>query len=356
MKIPGPSVVPVMLLLAFFALPGPGCGHSRSRALDTDGATGTDAGPGTDARTGNDGGPPPGCADPHPAWLLCEDFESGGGDFDTWFAGSDFNASDGADDRGRMDLSSEHARSGSYALYMPAAASSDYQGAELGWRKCLGDVQESPCDTMDSYEQLYFRVWVRFAEDHRYVHHFLNIAGSQPDRFWSLGSSGCMPNGALTIGATVESGRDTHESYFYSYYPGMSCDPNCADYMGLQWVQDNCQHCADIGMPTCDQGLTCCWGDTFRPDPPVAFPVGQWFCLEMTVRANDPSVPNGVMAYWINGQLGHRVDTMMWRTVPELALNRVSIQHYIPSSDADGHSNRVWFDDVVVSTEPIGCD
>ncbi len=67
------------------------------------------------------------------------------------------------------------------------------------------------------------------------------------------------------------------------------------------------------------------------------------------------------MAYWMNEELVLRVDEnspipIWWRTSPTLALNRVRLQHYITSDDADGHSNRVWFDDVVVSTEYIGCD
>ena len=31
-------------------------------------------------------------------------------------------------------------------------------------------------------------------------------------------------------------------------------------------------------------------------------------------------------------------------------------QHYITTEDAQGFSNRVWFDDVVVSTKKIGCE
>jgi hypothetical protein len=33
----------------------------------------------------------------------------------------------------------------------------------------------------------------------------------------------------------------------------------------------------------------------------------------------------------------------------------VRLQHYLETSDAKNHSNQVWFDDVVVSTQPIGC-
>lgn len=345
----------IALTLALVLFRASGCGDSTHQGSGGDASVHPDASTSVDSGAGTDGGGYT-CSNPHPAWLLCEDFEAGGGDFETWLAGSDFNSSDGEDDRGRIDLASDQVRSGSYALYMPAAPGSGFQGASLDWRKCLGDVQQTPCDTMDSYTQLFFRVWVRFAEDHRYVHHFLNIGGSQPDRFWSLGSAGCMPTGELSMGTTVDFEPDTHMSYFYTYFPGMECSTNCVDYMGQQWVEENCQHCADIGMPTCEQELRCCWGNEFHPAEPTAFPVGRWFCFEMMMQANDPNVPNGVMAYWVDGQLVQMVDSMMWRTVPELALNRVSLQHYITTSDADDHSNRVWFDDVVVSTERIGCD
>ncbi|HBQ19623.1 MAG TPA: hypothetical protein DEF51_53695 [Myxococcales bacterium] len=73
------------------------------------------------------------------------------------------------------------------------------------------------------------------------------------------------------------------------------------------------------------------------------------------MRANTPGAHDGEMAYWIDDELAHRVDGMMWRTTERLALNRVRLQHYITESDAEGHANRVSFDDVVVSTERIGC-
>ena len=87
----------------------------------------------------------------------------------------------------------------------------------------------------------------------------------------------------------------------------------------------------------------------------MSFPVGRWFCFEMAMKANPSAEHDGWMACWIDGKEIHRVDGMMWRTSPTLALDRVRLQHYITSEDAKQFSNRVWFDDVVVSTEPIGC-
>ncbi len=74
----------------------------------------------------------------------------------------------------------------------------------------------------------------------------------------------------------------------------------------------------------------------------------------MMMRANTPDVHDGAMAYWVNDSLIHREDGMMWRTSPTLVMNRMRLQHYITTEDAGGHSNPVWFDDVVVSTAPIG--
>jgi hypothetical protein len=237
------------------------------------------------------------------------------------------------------------------ALFMPAAASSGYQGASLDFYACEGDARTN-CP-LRSFDRLHFRVWIQFAEDHRYIHHFLHIGGSQPDDFWYHGTAGCMPNGSLEMGTTVDYREDSHESFFYTYFPGMSCDTSCERYADVTAI---CEECAGKGLPTCDSQPQCCWGNNYDPPTPRPFPIGRWFCLEMMMQANTPGMADGVQEYYIDGALAHRVESMRWRTSPTLALNRVRLQHYIETSDANGHSNRVWFDDMVVSTDAIGCD
>ena len=285
------------------------------------------------------------CANPHPSWLFCEDFEAGDGDWETWFEQSAFLTAVGGSNRGRIDLSGEHRRSGDWAVYM-GGDDDTHRGADLVWYACDGE-QRVNCD-LRGYERLYFRTWVRFAEDHNYVHHFLGIRGL--DRFWEYGSAGCLPNGESAMGTTVDFRRNTHETFFYTYHLDMGCDANCGNYMD---VAARCQRCDEIGMPTCEEREQCCWGNNYRPDPPVALPVGEWFCFEMMMEANTPGAADGEMTYWINDELGHHVDGMRWRTTDSLQLNRVRLQHYIESSD---QPQRVWFDDVVVSTERIGCN
>ena len=287
------------------------------------------------------------CDNPASSWLFCEDFETGDGDWATWFEASDFLTSVGEDNRDRIRLSDTHATSGDWSVHMPAAASADYQGADLGWYACEGE-QKVNCD-MTGYDKLYFRARVRFAPDHNYVHHFLNIRGM--DRFWSYGKAGCLPNGESTMGTTVDFRKDSHNTFFYTYHLDMNCDTNCGDYAD---VDKFCQECADKGFPTCTQQKQCCWGDNFEPDPPKPLPTGEWFCFEMMMEANTPGNSDGKMAYWIDGDLGHEVDGMRWRTTEDLQLNQARLQHYIAENDAD-KPNKVWFDDVVVSTERVGC-
>jgi hypothetical protein len=233
---------------------------------------------------------------------------------------------------------------------MPAEESSGFQGASLDWYACDGE-QRTNCP-LRSFDALYFRTWVKFAPDHRYIHHFLSIGGSQPDDFWYHGTAGCLPNGELAMGTTVDAHEDTHESFFYTYTPDMQCDTACERYADVQSI---CAECADKGLPTCTAQAQCCWGTNLEPPEPKPFPVGEWFCLELAMHANTPAEPDGSQEYSIDGELAHRVEGLLWRTSPTLALNRVRLQHYIETSDAQGHANRAWFDDMVVSTEPIGC-
>ncbi len=290
-------------------------------------------------------GPTYDCDNPHPNWLFCEDFTYGDGDYETWFDHSEFLTALGGGNRDRIDLSSDEYRTGGWSVHMPAA-DEDHRGADLVWYACEGEPTTN-CQ-LRGYDRLYFRTWVRFAEDHTYVHHFLGIRGL--DRFWEYGSAGCLPNGESVMGTTVDFDRNTHETFFYTYHMDMGCDQNCGNYMD---VTARCDRCDDIGMPTCDEVEQCCWGNSFRPDPPVALPTDEWFCLEMMMEANTPGEADGEMAYWINDELGHEVEGIRWRSTEDLQLNRVRLQHYIESADSP---NRVWFDDVVVSTERIGCD
>ncbi len=288
------------------------------------------------------------CSDPHPSWLLCEDFEQAhSGDLDTWLGLSDFVVTSPSDDVNRLRLSDDQSRSGSWSIHMPGEGP-NFQGGQIEWVHCDGEQRQN-CDPVD-HEELYFRMHVRFAEDHDYIHHFVRLGGR--DRFWAYGSAGCFPNGQSEMEIHVDYAEDTRDSFFYVYHQDMGCDDRCERYADEAAI---CAECADKGFPTCDAGGRCCWGDNIGPEPARPFPVGEWFCLELMMRANTPGENDGVMAYWINGEPGHERSDMNWRSTSDLGLNYAIVQHFIASGDTD-HSQRVWFDDVVVSTERIGCN
>ncbi len=316
------------------------------------GGTGNSGGSGGVGNSGGSGGVTSStydCKHPGPGWLFCEDFEGMAAGFDAWKQSWGWTDSIGADDPGRM-TSSTDAHTGKYSVYYPAAASSGYQGADLIYRTCDG-ANKAGC-ALKSYDQLYFRTYVKLAPDHERVHHFLNISGSQ--NFWdAYGNAGCRPNGYRAMGTTVDFQAITHNTFFYTYFPEMSCDSGstCDKYNNAQTV---CNGCATKDMP-CTNGPECCWGNLFKPAQDTPIPTGKWVCLEMMMKANDVGKHNGEMEYWIDGKVADHETAMMFRTTTDLGLNMVRLQHYLETSDAQNHSNRVWFDDVVVSTKRIGC-
>lgn len=295
------------------------------------------------------------CDDPDAAWLMCEDFEGGGAGWDAWWAGAPFveclGCPGGTNNPDRIYLSSDpaHAFDGSYGLRMPAEAAAGYRGADLVFRTCEGTSR--PGCTLRNHDTLYFRARVRLDPDHQYVHHFLSIGGSRTDGYWeSYGNAGCRPNGIRHAGATVDFNRE-RELFFYTYYPEMRCDSG--GYCSGTYASDICAGCATRDM-ACGAVEECCWGNLFGATPRPVMPRGEWVCLEMMMQINTPGATDGEMAYWINDTLAHRETGMHWRDVSELGLNQVRLQHYIAGGDAT-QSNRVSFDDVIVSTERIGC-
>jgi len=137
----------------------------------------------------------------------------------------------------------------------------------------------------------------------------------------------------------------------------MHCDAGEVTYnpnwycSGSFWANLNAS-CSARGMGSSTP--ECCYGNVFSPSPTVTLSLNQWVCLELHMKLNTPGQGDSVMEFWMNDQLMDSETGIQSRNTTAVGLNKAWLQHYIASGDAS-QSNRAWFDDVVVSTQRIGC-
>jgi hypothetical protein len=271
----------------------------------------------------------------NPAVIYCNDFESGGLEgLDAGPAATVATVASGAP-----------VYDGEFSLHADFTAPYSAQ-AEFGVR-------------FAGVERVYLRFYMRFdASWDEPMHHFYAIHGDHPDDPWSChGDAGCRPNGTLCLsGTTVDSrvvvdGEVPGEPFFYTYHPDMNCDPgeSCANYADPQAI---CDGCAAKGLP-CESGLECCWGNGFDLNQGTAVSMVQdtWYEVETMVAANAPGANDGEIALWIDGELVAQHSGIAWRETEELLLNHVILWNYFPAVQS---ARSVWFDNLVVSTEPVG--
>jgi len=80
---------------------------------------------------------------------------------------------------------------------------------------------------------------------------------------------------------------------------------------------------------------------------------GRWFAVEAHVRLNDPGQSNGVHEFWIDGRLEARREGLNFvGGYTDYALNAIFFENYW--NDGSPQDQERYFDNIVVSTEPIG--
>ena len=222
----------------------------------------------------------------------------------------------------------------------------------------------------DGYDKLFTRMYVKFAEDCEPVHHFGTcVGGNNPSTRWPQ----------------VRAGQPTQGDK--SFWVGI-------EPFGKSWTWDYYTYWCDMrGSPP--RGQT--WGNKFIQDESLKVKRGQWTCIEVMVQVNDIGDTNGELALWIDGQPvshlgkgfpcgkwtfdkfspGEEGDGVRWsnakgdreyfktarggdpfegfrfRTKEQLNVNFVWLYLYL-TKGTRGHTNRVWYDDVVVAKEYIG--
>lgn len=209
---------------------------------------------------------------------------------------------------------------------------------------------------LPGYDQLYLRFYAKFDTDCQPISHFLHIGGHNPPTPWAQGGAGTRPDGDKWFTTGVEPFGAAWRWDFYSY-----------------WME----------MKACPTGKF--WGNDFINDKNLTVTKGQWICVELMTKMNDPVTErNGQQTIWINGRLwkqngqttshigkgfpkgnwvwdswnpdpgGTAFEGFRWRSVKELNLNYLWLLVYMTTDKSPGHHNKVWIDDVVVAKKYIG--
>ncbi|HEX2056428.1 MAG TPA: hypothetical protein VHF07_08035 [Nitrospiraceae bacterium] len=186
---------------------------------------------------------------------------------------------------------------------------------------------------MPGYDRAFVRLYIKFEEGFRCGINCTKIVafyGNRLDDSQSgFGKAGIRPTGtdfffASLVTLNWRRRPDPGEIIFYSYFPDMTQAPD--------------------GM---------FWGNFFfQEEPREAVQPGRWYCLELEVKANQPGLRDGYQRMWINDIFKGDTTGMRWRDTTDVRINAVQLTFSASPVPIREH---VWIDNLVVSTERIGC-
>jgi hypothetical protein len=212
-------------------------------------------------------------------------------------------------------------------------------------------------------ERLFARFYVKFAPDADYIHHFVTVGGYHPATRYPQGGAGERPRGDDRVTVGIEPWGD-YGRYaapgvwgFYAYWPEMKISAD-GKY----------------------------WGNGIHDAVPPQVPRNRWQCVEVMLKLNSaPEKADGALALWLDGKRvmqvargtsrgpwsgmgfpvltrsGEPFEGFRWRASNDLKLNFFWLLHYVTANAArqnrvakPNRTNRVWFDQIVVSTAYVG--
>lgn len=94
------------------------------------------------------------------------------------------------------------------------------------------------------------------------------------------------------------------------------------------------------------------FGSTFVARPNLIPQLNRWYCFEVMLKANTPSLRDGRVAIWLDGALIGDFPNLRLRDVSTLTIDRLNLSLHI-GSNPNGETFK-WYDDVVAATSYIG--
>lgn len=198
------------------------------------------------------------------------------------------------------------------------------------------DIQSSKLlRTFPDVDRIYIRFDVQYdaAYDNSGGSHGPILGGSDDPPWGMFGTAGIHPNGSDFFVLNFEpmgTVGDDGELGFYAYFVNMQPDGN-GDY----------------------------WGNVFSSTRgSAAITPGAWQCAEYSLTLNDPGSQNGSADFWMEGVHQGTFANIEWRTDPNLRISTFALDSYNHMNNGPipaGSPNRVYYDNFVMSTEPVGC-
>lgn len=180
----------------------------------------------------------------------------------------------------------------------------------------------------EGHDSLFVSVFVNFPNGWRGGTKLIAMYGSRVDDHWSaFGKAGVCPSGGDFFAAmlALDTSGDPGPARFYTYYPGMSREPD---------------------------GVTC-WGRYGDGStdylPPLTLSRGVWHHVEFWVKLNSPDRSDAEQTFWLDGiQRGHWAGLSFGDTT-RLRLNAIQLTFSAP--DGAPETQQLLVDNLVVSTE-----
>jgi hypothetical protein len=291
---------------------------SPAAAAGTDGKDlGADlslVGPGAGSPVPPSGGLARECDTARPEWLFCDDFESdrSASYFDPNNAGGDFSRTASVGTEGSQ---------GMRGIFRPGQENSGSLKVSIGRNPLTTNSRRGTED----FREIYYRMYLRM----------------QP---------GWQGNPAKLSRATMFTSSDWSQGMFAHLWQGtgntLAVDPATCINASNQVACVGYNDLPDMVWLGSQSGTTPVF-DTAN--------AGQWQCVEHHVRLNDAGQSNGVSEYWINDRPeASRTGLNFVKSYAAYGINAVLFENFWN----DGASPRVqerYFDNVVISTQRIGC-
>ena len=260
------------------------------------------------------------CASPQPAWLWCDDFEA-----DRLSSYFEYE-----DDVGSFVRVAGVGRNGTYGMRSRFTAGQQSAGAlHLAFGKTPSAYFKPVHDGTTIYRDVYWRM---------YLKNQAGWTGGGGDKL-SRGLSFVNANWSQAVFAHVWSGEPGPDDVYLKLDPASGTDAAGV----LQTTQYN-----DFAHMR--------WLGGVRSATPIfdAAHVGQWRCIEAHARLNDAGQANGVFELWIDGTLEAQEVGMNWvGAYGDYGINAVFFENYWNAGSPQAQER--YFDNIIVSTQPIGC-